>query len=87
MPSSIDVEDLAVFANEALGDRLVDLVAAAVAQRARFDVGVDARDQRGVGHGDRLLRLGADEDLEEFVTDRHRVLQGVPPARGVGRPV
>ena len=69
-----DVEDAAVFAEEALGDRGLDGVATAVAESARFDFGVQRRDDVIGSTGDGLLGFGAAENFEEFVVDRHRVV-------------
>ena len=50
---------------------LLDGFAAAVAESARFDLGVERREDLGGREAHGLLGLGADEDVEEFVVDRH----------------
>jgi hypothetical protein len=67
-----DVGDLLVLAHQRLGDALLDLVPAAVAQPAGVDLGVEPREQRGGRGRHGLARLGADQDLEQLGVHGHR---------------
>ena len=67
------VHELAVFANKPAVAFTGDRLAAAVAQLARLNLGVEPLHQRRIRGGQWLMRLRAAQDFQEFRIDHNLV--------------